>query len=62
MRELAGIIRAPRDANVTIPLVPRNMKLAQAAGDELHVTVKGRMVHAATPERFRAEERDYLTV
>lgn len=51
VRELAAIIRARR-----------NMKLAVAAGGELPVTVKGRMVHAATPERFRAEERGDLTV
>ena len=42
------------------------MKLAEAVADELHVMVKGRVVYAANPERFRAEEQEirsrYLTV
>jgi branched-chain amino acid transport system ATP-binding protein len=66
VRELASVIRALRDANVTILLVEQNMKLAEAVADELHVMVKGRMVYGATPERFRAEEAEirsrYLTV
>jgi len=66
VRELAGVIRKLRDENVTILLVEQNMKLAEAVADELHVMVKGRMVYAATPERFRAEEQEirsrYLTV
>jgi branched-chain amino acid transport system ATP-binding protein len=66
VRELAGIIGKLRDENVTILLVEQNMKLAEAVADELHVMVKGRMVYAATPERFRAEEQEirsrYLTV
>ena len=66
VRELAGVIRKLRDENVTILLVEQNMKLAEAVADELHVMVKGRMVYAATPDRFRAEEQEirsrYLTV
>jgi branched-chain amino acid transport system ATP-binding protein len=66
VRELAGIIGKLRDENVTILLVEQNMKLAEAVADELHVMVKGRMVYAATPEQFRAEEQEirsrYLTV
>ncbi len=66
VRELASIIRKLRDEKVTILLVEQNMKLAEAVADELHVMVKGRMVYAATPEQFRAEEQDirgrYLTV
>jgi branched-chain amino acid transport system ATP-binding protein len=66
VRELAGVIRKLRDENVTILLVEQNMKLAEAVADEMHVMVKGRMVYAATPERFRAEEQEirsrYLTV
>ena len=66
VRELANVILSLRDANVTILLVEQNMKLAEAVADELHVMVKGRMVYAATPERFRAEEAEirsrYLTV
>jgi branched-chain amino acid transport system ATP-binding protein len=66
VRELAGVIRTLRDANVTILLVEQNMKLAEAVADELHVMVKGRIVYAATPDRFRAEEQEirsrYLTV
>jgi branched-chain amino acid transport system ATP-binding protein len=66
VRELAAVIRKLRDENVTILLVEQNMKLAEAVADELHVMVKGRMVYAATPERFRAEEQEirnrYLTV
>ena len=66
VRELANVIRKLRDENVTILLVEQNMKLAEAVADELHVMVKGRMVYAATPDRFRAEEQEipsrYLTV
>ncbi len=66
VRELAGVIRTLRDEKVTILLVEQNMKLAEAVADELHVMVKGRMVYAATPEQFRAEEQEirgrYLTV
>jgi len=66
VRELAGVIRTLRDEKVTILLVEQNMKLAEAVADELHVMVKGKMVYAATPEQFRAEEEQirtrYLTV
>jgi branched-chain amino acid transport system ATP-binding protein len=66
VRELAGVIRKLREENVTILLVEQNMKLAEAVADELHVMVKGRIVYAASPERFRAEEQHirsrYLTV
>ncbi len=66
VRELAGVIRKLRDEKVTILLVEQNMKLAEAVADDLHVMVKGRVVHAATAERFRAEEQEirrrYLTV
>ena len=51
---------------MTILLIEQNMKLAEAVADELHIMVKGRMVYAATPEVFRAEEEAirsrYLTV
>jgi branched-chain amino acid transport system ATP-binding protein len=51
---------------VTILLIEQNMKLAEAVADELHIMVKGRIVYAAAPEVFRAEEETirtrYLTV
>jgi branched-chain amino acid transport system ATP-binding protein len=66
VRELARIIRMLCDQGVTILLVEQNMKLAEAVADELHVMVKGRVVYAASPEKFRAEEAEirgrYLTV
>jgi branched-chain amino acid transport system ATP-binding protein len=66
VRELARVIRTLCEAGVTILLVEQNMKLAEAVADELHVMVKGRVVYAASPERFRAEEAEirsrYLTV
>jgi branched-chain amino acid transport system ATP-binding protein len=66
VRELARVIRLLCDQGVTILLVEQNMKLAEAVADELHVMVKGRVVYAASPEQFRAEEADirsrYLTV
>ena len=66
VRELARVIRRLCDEGVTILLVEQNMKLAEAVADELHVMVKGRVVYAASPERFRAEEAEirsrYLTV
>jgi len=66
VRELARVIKLLCGQGVTILLVEQNMKLAEAVADELHVMVKGRMVYAASPERFRAEEAEirsrYLTV
>jgi branched-chain amino acid transport system ATP-binding protein len=66
VRELAGVIRTLCEAGVTILLIEQNMKLAEAVADELHVMVKGRIVYAATPAVFRAEEEAirtrYLTV
>jgi branched-chain amino acid transport system ATP-binding protein len=66
VRELVEVIRRLRDEGVTILLIEQNMKLAEAVADTLHIMVKGRMVYAATPEKFRAEEEDirsrYLTV
>lgn len=66
VRELARVIRNLCEEGVTILLVEQNMKLAEAVADELHVMVKGRIVYAAPPEQFRAEESEirsrYLTV
>jgi branched-chain amino acid transport system ATP-binding protein len=66
VRELARVIRNLCEEGVTILLVEQNMKLAEAVADELHVMVKGRIVYAAPPELFRAEEGEirsrYLTV
>ena len=66
VRELAEVIRRLCAEGVTILLVEQNMKLAEAVADELHVMVKGRVVYAATPEKFRREESEirsrYLTV
>ena len=66
VRELAEVIRRLCAEGVTILLVEQNMKLAEAVADELHVMVKGRVVYAATPEKFRQEEGEirsrYLTV
>ena len=66
VRELAGIIRQLCAEGVTILLIEQNMKLAEAVADQLHIMVKGRIVYAASPEVFRAEEaairNRYLTV
>jgi branched-chain amino acid transport system ATP-binding protein len=66
VRELAQVIRGLCQAGVTILLIEQNMKLAEAVADELHIMVKGRIVYAADPVRFRAEEEQirtrYLTV
>jgi branched-chain amino acid transport system ATP-binding protein len=66
VRELAAVIRRLCGEGVTVLLIEQNMKLAEAVADELHIMVKGRMVYAATPEIFRAEEAlvrsRYLTV
>jgi branched-chain amino acid transport system ATP-binding protein len=66
VRELAEVIRRLCAEGVTILLIEQNMKLAEAVADTLHIMVKGRMVYAATPEKFRAEEEEirgrYLTV
>ncbi len=66
VRELARVIRLLCEAGVTILLIEQNMKLAESVADEMHIMVKGRIVYAASPERFRAEEEQirtrYLTV
>ncbi len=66
VRELASVVRRLCEEGVTILLIEQNMKLAEAVADELHIMVKGRMVYAAVPEVFRAEEAAirsrYLTV
>jgi branched-chain amino acid transport system ATP-binding protein len=66
VREVARVIRLLCTAGVTILLIEQNMKLAEAVADEMHIMVKGRIVYAASPERFRAEEAQirtrYLTV
>jgi branched-chain amino acid transport system ATP-binding protein len=66
VRELASVVRRLCSEGVTILLIEQNMKLAEAVADELHIMVKGRIVYAATPAIFRAEEAEirtrYLTV
>lgn len=66
VRELARVIRRLCEAGVTILLIEQNMKLAEAVADQMHIMVKGRIVYAASPEQFRAEEAQirtrYLTV
>jgi ABC-type branched-subunit amino acid transport system ATPase component len=66
VRELGRVISLLRDAGVTILLIEQNMKLAESVADELHIMVKGRIVHSADAARFRIEEEQvrsrYLTV
>jgi branched-chain amino acid transport system ATP-binding protein len=61
VRELAAVIRTLCDQGVTILLIEQNMKLAEAVADQLHVMVKGRIVYAAPPAQFRAEEEAIRT-
>ena len=66
VQELARVIRSLPAEGVTILLIEQNMRLAEAVADEISIMVKGRVVYAASPERFRAEEAEirsrYLTV
>jgi branched-chain amino acid transport system ATP-binding protein len=66
VRELSDVIRRLPSEGVTILLIEQNMRLAEAVADEIHIMVKGRVVYAASPEQFRAEESEirsrYLTV
>jgi branched-chain amino acid transport system ATP-binding protein len=66
VRELSDVIRRLPSDGVTILLIEQNMRLAEAVADQIHVMVKGRVVYAASPEQFRAEESEirsrYLTV
>jgi len=66
VRELSNVIRRLPSEGVTILLIEQNMRLAEAVADEIHIMVKGRVVYAAAPEQFRAEESEirsrYLTV
>src|ERR1700676_5129195 len=52
VRELAEVIRGLPSQGVTILLTEQNMRLAEAVADEIHIMVKGRVVYAASPERF----------
>jgi branched-chain amino acid transport system ATP-binding protein len=60
------VIRHLPAQGVTILLIEQNMRLAEAVADEIRIMVKGRVVYAASPERFRSEETEirsrYLTV
>ena len=66
VRELATVIRQLGQEGMTILLIEQNMKLALAVANMLHIMVKGRIVYAATPGNFQAEEATirtrYLTV
>jgi branched-chain amino acid transport system ATP-binding protein len=66
VRELAETIRLLCRDGVTILLIEQNMKLAAEVADQINIMVKGRVVYAAAPEQFRAEEESirsrYLTV
>ena len=66
VQELARVIRSLPGEGVTILLIEQNMRLAEAVADEISIMVKGRVVYAASPERFRTEEAEirsrYLTV
>jgi len=66
VRELTTVIRQLCQEGMTILLIEQNMKLALAVANMLHIMVKGRIVYAAAPEKFQAEEESirtrYLTV
>jgi branched-chain amino acid transport system ATP-binding protein len=66
VRELAEVIRRLPSDGVTVLLIEQNLRLAEAVADEIHIMVKGRVVYAASPEQFRAQEAEirgrYLTV
>jgi branched-chain amino acid transport system ATP-binding protein len=66
VRELAETIRLLCHDGVTILLIEQNMKLAAEVADQINIMVKGRVVYAAAPAQFRAEEESirsrYLTV
>ena len=66
VRELAETIRLLCRDGVTILLIEQNMKLAVEVADQINIMVKGRVVYAAAPAQFRAEEESirsrYLTV
>jgi branched-chain amino acid transport system ATP-binding protein len=56
VREVAGVIGRLREEGVTILLVEQNLRFAEAVADEIRIMVKGRIVYAASPSRFQAEE------
>ncbi len=66
VRELGGVIRRLKEEGVTILLVEQNLRFAEAVADEIRIMVKGRIVYAASPDRFQAEEEAirsrYLTL
>jgi branched-chain amino acid transport system ATP-binding protein len=61
IRELARVIRALAEQGVAVLLVEQNLKLAEHVADRLFVMLKGRVVHAATPAEFRADEAEIRT-
>jgi branched-chain amino acid transport system ATP-binding protein len=56
VRELAEVVRRLRDDGVTILLVEQNLRFAETVADEIRIMVKGKIVYAASPERFQADE------
>jgi branched-chain amino acid transport system ATP-binding protein len=61
VRELADTIRLLCRDGVTILLIEQNMKLAAEVADQINIMVKGRVVYAAAPAQFRAEEEAIRT-
>ena len=66
VRGLAEVTRHLPSLGITILLIEQNLRFAEAVADEIHIMVKGRVVYAAPPERFRTEEAEirsrYLTI
>ena len=66
VRGLAEVTRHLPRLGITILLIEQNLRFAEAVADEIHIMVKGRVVYAAPPERFRTEEAEirnrYLTI
>ena len=61
VQELARVVKSLAKEGVTILIVEKNRKLAEAVADDVHVMVKGRFVYDAPLPRFQAERETVKT-
>lgn len=59
VKEFTGIMLKLKEEKVTMLLVEQNMKMAEAAADDVFVITKGKIVYSGQIEAFKAE-RDEL--
>jgi branched-chain amino acid transport system ATP-binding protein len=56
VQEFTGIMSKLRNEDVTILLVEQNMKMAEAAADDVYIITKGKIVYEGNIDEFRSEK------